>query len=361
MNDFPPFRSKVEPAQAQLGLCGSPRRKGEVSFRALTSSFFSKELYLRVNWNLSKSSMISKRIMTGASEEMTIDEIKDLKSSEQANTIGELLKTKREQQKLSIREISAKTKIRQKIIVYLEEDNFSKLPNRAYIIGFLKTLAETFGIDYVEVVELYDKTVTETLGIKSPPVECHFKYNDYSKKSTKTSFIIIISSIAIIGLIIFNLIGKSKTESKNFFVPAKRENIVSFPSVKKFSDAKNDKDKIAEPKIIKLSVKAIDGPCWIAYQVDEAPIVKYTMQKGKTLLLSGQMIKLQIGNYEVINIEKDNTPVKITQKVKSSTAHLIFPENLVGKIKPPFFIFHDDGSVESRKTNDDNEKIIKDI
>lgn len=293
---------------------------------------------------------------------MTIEKIKDLKSSQQAKTIGELLKTKREQQIISIREISAKTKISQKIIVYLENDNLSKLPNRAYVIGFLKTLSETLGIDYTEALELYDKAITETLTLaKNHPVEFYLEDKYSSNKTIKRVLILIVLCITIIVLIIFNILGKKPIGENSSAVPAKSKIIISPANKITALDTEKNKSMVVEPKIINLSIKAIDGPCWIAYQIDDKPIVKYTMQKGKGILLTGQMIKLQVGNYKVINIEKDNVPVKIMKTTRSTTSHLIFPESLIDKIKPPFFIFHSNGVVEERKLYEGNEITIKDI
>lgn len=295
---------------------------------------------------------------------MTIEKIKDLKSSQQAKTVGELLKTKREQRKISIREISAKTKIRQKIIVYLENDNLSKLPNRAYVIGFLKTLSENLGIDYIEALELYDKAVTETLTLtlaKNHPVEFCLKNKYSSNKTIKRVLVLIVLIIAIIVLIIFNILGKKPIGENGSAIPAKSKTIISPANKITTLEIEKNKSMIVEPKIINLSINAIEGPCWIAYQIDDKPIVKYTMQKGKVILLTGQMIKLQVGNYKVINIEKDNVPVKIMKTTRSTTSHLIFPESMIDKIKPPFFIFHSNGAVEKRKLHEGNEITIKDI
>jgi len=283
--------------------------------------------------------------------------INDLNSPRQTKTIGELLKTKREQQKISIREISAKTKIRQNIIIYLENDNLAKLPNRAYIIGFLKTLTHTLGINYTEALELFDKTVIETLGVKSPPVDLQLENKQPPRKIIGTLFIIVILTMAIvIGVYLLN----KKTNEVNVLATTPTTEKINIPPIAKTIALSDKKVKATnvEPPLINLSIKAIDGSCWIAYQVDDSPIVKYVMNKGKIILLTGKMIKLQVGNYKALSIEQDKIPVVITKNTKSTTAHLIFPENLIEKIKPPFFIFNNDGSVDPKQQYEEKVKEI---
>lgn len=286
---------------------------------------------------------------------VTTENIKDLKYSLQAKTIGELLKITREQQKISIREISAKTKIRQKIIIYLENDNLAKLPNRAYVIGFLKTLTQTLGINYTEALEVFDKTVIETLGAKLPPTDFYLEDKYTSRKPVAMAFILITLAVTIVTVIY--LLYKKPNEANSLAAPT-TEKINVLPIKAITLDDKKMKSTIVQPGIINLSIKAIEGSCWIAYQVDDKPIVKYIMKKGKIILLTGQMIKLQVGNYKAISIEKDNVPVDVKKNTKSTTAHLIFPENLIEKTKPPFFIFKPDGSVDAKKQNEEKAKGI---
>lgn len=287
---------------------------------------------------------------------MINENIKDLNSSLHANTIGELLKTKREQQKISIREISSKTKIRQNIIIYLENDNLAKLPNRAYIIGFLKTLTQTLGINYTEAIELFDKTVIETLGAQLPPTDFYLEDKHTSRKPVGMAFILITLAVTIVT--VMYLLYKKPNEANSLAAPtAEKINVLPINNAIALND-KKVKNTIIQPEIINLSIKAIEGSCWIAFQVDDKPIVKYIMEKGKIILLTGQMIKLQVGNYKAISIEKDNVPVDVKKNTKSTTAHLIFPENLIEKIKPPFFIFKPDGSVDAKKQTEEKVKGI---
>lgn len=293
---------------------------------------------------------------------MINDNEKNLKILQQAKTIGELLKLKREQQKISVEEISANTKIRPKIIIDLENDYLTELPSRTYVVGFLKALTEVLGLDYAEALELFDKAAGKKLETKLATEDYYVKENHSLKVSKNNVFILIGFGLVVVGSVITFLFYKAPDEVNRSVIPT-TVNVKAVPVKKAIAlDVKNVKNSIAEPLTINLLIKAIKGPCWIAYQVDEGRIVKYIMQKGKEILLTGKMIKLHVGNYSVISINKDNTPIKIiNESTKNTTIHLIFPENLAEKIKPPFFIFNSNGSVQKRIENEDDGKTLKEI
>lgn len=66
---------------------------------------------------------------------------------EQDLTIGGLLKSAREQKKVSLEDVSNKTKININILRSLEKDDLESLPNKTYVKGFVKNCAKTLGVD----------------------------------------------------------------------------------------------------------------------------------------------------------------------------------------------------------------------
>jgi flagellar biosynthesis protein FlhG len=64
-----------------------------------------------------------------------------------AEFTGPVIKILREQQGLSLRDIADMTKVSVRYLEFIEEDNFKKLPARAYIRGFLMLYAKALGYD----------------------------------------------------------------------------------------------------------------------------------------------------------------------------------------------------------------------
>jgi len=66
---------------------------------------------------------------------------------DQNRTIGEILKTSREEQGLSLEEISLLTKVNQKYLAAIEADNWDVLPSAVQQKGFVRTYARALEID----------------------------------------------------------------------------------------------------------------------------------------------------------------------------------------------------------------------
>ena len=68
-------------------------------------------------------------------------------TTEVGTTIGVYLKEERQKKNLSLKQISQKTKINLTQLEYLEEDKLDLLPNKAYVIGYLKSYSKVLGIE----------------------------------------------------------------------------------------------------------------------------------------------------------------------------------------------------------------------
>lgn len=77
------------------------------------------------------------------------DDIPDL-------TIGQLIRQKREEKGLSLKVISHQTKIHIGLLESLEADQLDKLPNKAYVRGFIKSTTKILGLDYEATLKLLD-------------------------------------------------------------------------------------------------------------------------------------------------------------------------------------------------------------
>ncbi|RXZ77900.1 helix-turn-helix domain-containing protein [Paenibacillaceae bacterium] len=71
--------------------------------------------------------------------------------------LGELLKQARNDKEMSLDDIQDMTKIRKRYLEAIEEGNYKVLPGSFYVRAFVKTYAETVGLDADEVLRLYNK------------------------------------------------------------------------------------------------------------------------------------------------------------------------------------------------------------
>ncbi len=73
-------------------------------------------------------------------------------------TIGELLKSKREEKGLNLKTISQQTKIHMGLLEHLENNELAKLPSKTYVRGFVKSAAKILGIKQEVALEVLEAT-----------------------------------------------------------------------------------------------------------------------------------------------------------------------------------------------------------
>jgi cytoskeleton protein RodZ len=73
--------------------------------------------------------------------------------------LGQLLREARERKGVSLEEVEATTKIRQKYLIALEEGDYEKLPPGVYVRGFLRSLAAYLDLEAQELIAFYSQEV----------------------------------------------------------------------------------------------------------------------------------------------------------------------------------------------------------
>jgi cytoskeletal protein RodZ len=133
-----------------------------------------------------------------------------IKSAIQQKTIGDLLKEKRKERKLTIEQIAEFTKIRVEYLKALEETDYSVFTSEVYVKGFLKNYTKFLGINSEHALALYRR---ENI-VKVPKNDTSFfgKFKDRTTRLviTPNRIIATISAILLIILVIYlsTYIGK---------------------------------------------------------------------------------------------------------------------------------------------------------
>ena len=78
-------------------------------------------------------------------------------SSSAYEGVGNSLKVVRERQGLSLPDVASRTRIRRQHLAAIEAGHFAELPGPVYITGFLRTYAETLGLDPETVVSRFQE------------------------------------------------------------------------------------------------------------------------------------------------------------------------------------------------------------
>ena len=70
---------------------------------------------------------------------------------------GKYLKAERESQDLSLKEVSESTKIPERLLKAIEEDQYELISSPVYVTGFLDAYARYLGLDSNEIIDRYKK------------------------------------------------------------------------------------------------------------------------------------------------------------------------------------------------------------
>ncbi|WP_276352432.1 helix-turn-helix domain-containing protein [Cohnella caldifontis] len=85
--------------------------------------------------------------------------------------LGALLRKAREQRGYTLDDIQEVTKIRKRYLEAIETGDYKVLPGSFYVRAFVKTYAETVGLDAEEVLRLYHKELPKPAAPDTPAVE----------------------------------------------------------------------------------------------------------------------------------------------------------------------------------------------
>lgn len=80
-------------------------------------------------------------------------------------TVGDFLRFHREEKDIDLKTIALRTKINFSVLQDLENNNYTKIPNKTYVRGFVRSFSKEVGADIEEAMYFLDKTYEEFDGV----------------------------------------------------------------------------------------------------------------------------------------------------------------------------------------------------
>lgn len=115
--------------------------------------------------------------------------------------IGERLREAREEKGLSLEDIQQKTKIQNRYLQAIEEDNLDDLPGKFYARAFIKEYALAVDLDPSEVLEGFDEEKIQSQTEDNAPYARMSRSNE-PKEAKGTSFLSFLPTVIVVILII---------------------------------------------------------------------------------------------------------------------------------------------------------------
>ncbi len=237
--------------------------------------------------------------------------------------IGHALKRARVEKNLSLAQAEEETKIRQKYLLALENENFNAIPGRVYAKGFLRNYAQYLGLNAEELVWWYEKQYPSEEGsseqVLTPEVRPgngsfvlpRRKIMKKNKRNvptvTRTAALITFGLLLVLGFawlahIEINKINYAKFQpGVNQHQKLPEKNLPAPPNDSP-GEQKDNAGKLKEG--VNLVLHVIDDRCWAEVIVDGQ--VKFTgeLAANQIKTFHGQEnVRVKLGNAGVVQVK----------------------------------------------------------
>ena len=120
-----------------------------------------------------------------------------MESFDEDVTIGKYLKFERELRDVSLKVVSQHTKISLTMLTYLESEEYERLPDLAYVRGFVKNYSKELGISTIAALEVLESTY-KMLNKETVDINTHAKSLQNPEPMESDSSLKLIGIIAIV-------------------------------------------------------------------------------------------------------------------------------------------------------------------
>ena len=222
--------------------------------------------------------------------------------------LGQKLKNRRQELGLTLKDIENKTKIRSYYIDALEQERFSILPDKVYVIGFLKSYAKILKLDSGEIISYFNNALEASTTEKSstqqkpkekkPAPNITFNYNKFLR-----------FAIIVIVIVVFVTIQKTWNTKQEYPAPPQFDN-------DKITQTQNNHHNLHElPKepptqmqpvieTIDVEIEPLRGDCWISVLIDnETEHSKLLRAGGDKVSFTGKKeITIKFGSAGAVDV-----------------------------------------------------------
>ena len=258
---------------------------------------------------------------------------------DERETLGKYLKNQRESKKISLRDVSKNTRVREHILRAIEEDQLDLLPAATYVRGFLLAYAKYLRLDPNDILLRYERALKGEPAAPPPPQPLKPKRKipptQPSKPKQKvlwnTKQMWVVVGVIVASFIIFYFF--SPYSSKLPIEPLPERSVEGKPSIlpsppaaattrtpeeKPVVEAKKPltpsspvtaTTSVQEKKALSLQLKAAEET-WVSLQVDDQPEREMTFKPGEgSSIQASNRIRMKLGNAGGLDLILNGRPL----------------------------------------------------
>jgi cytoskeletal protein RodZ len=216
--------------------------------------------------------------------------------AEQLTQIGDYLRQVREENLLSLEEVSIKTLIQPRLLRAIETGKVQQLPEPVYIQGFIKRYADALGLDGTQFAEAFP--------VEGNTRKVELSWNDSAAAQLRPLHLY----VAYVGLIVASVSLLSYVVNRSAPIPGgvtrldspsnvQRSNVQRSPSAaEKPLDPQTIASRPTVDKPVKINVK-LTAQSWLQVEVDGEPDYEGVLSEGTERSWSAKnLIRVRSGN-----------------------------------------------------------------
>ncbi len=277
---------------------------------------------------------------------------------DERETLGSYLKNQRESKKISLREVSKNTRVREHILRAIEEDQHDLLPAATYVKGFLLAYAKYLRLDPNDVLLRYERVLKGEPVIQPPPQPLRPKQKipppqpSRSKQkilwNTKQTWVVV--GVIAASFIIFYFFSPYSSKPPIEPLPDKsvEEKLPVAPSPPAAATTRAPEEKpvveekkpltpsppvtattsVQEKKPFSLQLKAVQET-WVSLQVDGQSEKEMTFKPGDGISVQAtNRIRMKLGNAGGLDLILNGKPLGKFGKSGEVVALVITPQGV---------------------------------
>jgi cytoskeletal protein RodZ len=223
-------------------------------------------------------------------------------------SIGSTLKQAREAARLTLSDVSERTRIRQTVITSIEQDEFAICGGDVYARGHIRSIASVVGVDSQALMQEFD-------AIYGNPNESVFDLIETSSMLKKPRRNPWQPAVAVAGVALFAIIGvaiaQGEPDDSSVATPPSRTSPTTPPTS---NPATTEPDAIADASDgVTFEVVASNGPSWLSVRDGNgSQLFQGIIRQGQARTFTDETnLKIVIGNAGGVEISVNGRPLGV--------------------------------------------------
>jgi transcriptional regulator with XRE-family HTH domain len=213
--------------------------------------------------------------------------------------VGEFLRRERELRMISLDDVAERTKISRRYLEAIEEGQYDRLPGEPFIRGFIRSYAQSVGLDPEDTLLRYNQT--RVIDGTSP---LRIERASLAKRAWNERSLIwlLIAGVVIIGGVLVSLVGIVERPGLVQWTSASRSTLLSTPAGG-----------------VPLVLTAIaDSDTWLQVIIDEQPAQDMVLRAGRsTKWIGRERFIVSVGNARATRFKLNGHTLTIPQPAQS--------------------------------------------